>query len=73
MFTEPLRASDFRLVTFQASDESTLDDKVNDWLRTQSANKVIYYMMSSHTMAEVDDSLSRSFSITIAFGNKPIQ
>ncbi|MBA7695381.1 hypothetical protein ES703_104007 [subsurface metagenome] len=33
MSEEPLQANAFRVVTFQAADEGSLDNQVNDWLQ----------------------------------------
>jgi len=60
---ELLRASDFRVVTFQASTNDELDDQVNGWLQKQSADVVVYNMMASGSAS--------SITMTIAYGNRP--
>lgn len=67
MFEELLRASAFRVVTFQEFTNTEIDARVNDWLQKQSADTVVYNMMASHTLA----SPGASFTMTIAYGNRP--
>lgn len=71
MLAEPLRASDFRVVSFQAGDEDDLAKKVNEWLQQQSADVVVYDMMFGHAMAVSEEVPGWSFSMTIAYGNRP--
>lgn len=71
MLGEPLRASDFRIISFQAGDEDELDKKVNEWLQKQSVDIVIYHMMFGHALAVNEDVPGWSFSIAIAYGNRP--
>lgn len=55
MLAEPLRASDFRIISFQAGDEDGLDKKVNEWLQKQSVDTVIYHIMFGHALAASED------------------
>ena len=67
MSEELLRASDFRIVTFLAFANRDLDGQVNDWLQEQSADIVVYNMMTNHALA----SSGITYPMTIAYGNKP--
>ena len=71
MFAKPLRASDFRIVSFQAGDEDSLDEEVNKWLSQQSIDIVVYDMMFGHATACQGDEIYWSFAVTIVYGNKP--
>ena len=71
MFAEPLRASDFRIVSFQAADEDNLDKKVNEWLQKQSVDVVVYHIMFGHALAVNEDGPGWSFSMAVAYGNRP--
>ncbi|PPD57859.1 hypothetical protein [Dehalogenimonas etheniformans] len=73
MFSEPLRASDFRVVSFQAPEEEKLDKKVNDWLRSQNQDVVIYKISFAHALAGDSEAPGWSFAMTLAYGNKPVQ
>lgn len=67
MSEEPLQANAFRVVSFQASDEGSLDKKINDWLQEQSDDIVVHNMMLGHAMAVWEEVAGWSFTMTIAY------
>jgi hypothetical protein len=71
MLSEPLRARDFRIISFQDSKEDGLDTQVNEWLRKQGPDVVVFDMMSGHALAVNEGSPGWSFAMTLAYGNRP--
>lgn len=67
MFEEPLQANGFRVITFQASDEASLDKEVNNWLQEQSNDVEVSDMMLGHAMAIWEGDPGWSFTMTIAY------
>ncbi|MFC2003132.1 hypothetical protein ACFLV4_04220 [Chloroflexota bacterium] len=68
MLTEPLRSSDFSIVTFQADDEDDFDEKVNNWLRERKPDVEVFNMLYGYAGAE---SPTYSFALTLVYGNRP--
>ena len=67
MDEEPLQASAFRIVTFQATDKASLDKQVNDWLQEQGDDVAVFNMMLGHAMAIWEGDPGWSFTMTIAY------
>ena len=67
MDEEPLQANAVRVVTFQATDEASLDEQVNGWLQEQSDDVAVFNMMLGHAMAVWEGGPCWSFTMTIAY------
>ena len=72
MFSEPVRAIDLKIVTFQDGFESLLNKKVNDWLKNQTQDIVILDVMLGHAMVVENERTDLSFTLTIAYKSQHI-
>ena len=72
MSEEPLQVNAYRVVTFQAADEGSLDKRVNGWMQEQSSDIFVENMMLGHAMAVWEGDASLSFTVTIAYRDMSI-
>ena len=72
MSKEPLQANAYRVISFQAADEGSLDKQVNGWLQEQSDDIFVEDMMLGHAMAVWENDPSWSFTMTIVYRDMSI-
>ncbi len=72
MSEEPFQANAYRVISFQANDEGSLDKQVNGWLQEQSNDIFVENMMLGHAAAAWAGDASLSFTMTITYRDTSI-
>ncbi len=67
MSREPFQANAYQIVTFQAADEGSLDEKINGWMQEQSNRVFVENMMLGHAMTVWEGDVSWSSTMTIVY------